>query len=183
MIWFWMFLFYSFFGYLLERMFAKVVQAEKQVRKCFLLLPLCPVYGLAMVTFLGLTEVESYGFVALAFRGALITTIVEFGVHFYYEAVFDVKFWDYSGVAGNIRGRICLPFTAVWGILSATAARIIQPLLLPIAREIPGLLTYAMLLLLTADAVISSALLYRYHDTELLTLRSVGERLEELDQR
>ena len=39
MIWFWLFWFYSFLGYLLERMFAKVVRSERQVRKCFLLLP------------------------------------------------------------------------------------------------------------------------------------------------
>ena len=33
MIWFWLFWFYSFLGYLLERMFAKVVRSERQVRK------------------------------------------------------------------------------------------------------------------------------------------------------
>ena len=49
MEWLWLFCFYSFLGYLLERMFAKITASPRQVRKGFLLLPLCPAYGLAMV--------------------------------------------------------------------------------------------------------------------------------------
>lgn len=51
---FWDFLFYSFGGYLLEKWFAKRTGAEKQTRKGLILLPLCPVYGLAMATVLAL---------------------------------------------------------------------------------------------------------------------------------
>ena len=46
MIWFWLFLLYSFAGYGLEKLFAAATASPQQVRKCFLLLPLCPVYGL-----------------------------------------------------------------------------------------------------------------------------------------
>ena len=60
--WFWVFLFFSFLGYLLERCFAKLTAAEKQNRKCFLLLPLCPVYGLAVLAVLALPPVLREGF-------------------------------------------------------------------------------------------------------------------------
>lgn len=56
MEWFWLFLSYGFLGYLLERMFAKVTAAPKQVRGCFLLPPLCPAYGIAMVVFLAVRD-------------------------------------------------------------------------------------------------------------------------------
>ena len=56
MEWFWLFLSYGFLGYLLERMFAKVTAASKQMRKCFLLLPQCPAYGIAMVVFLAVRD-------------------------------------------------------------------------------------------------------------------------------
>ena len=56
MEWFWLFLSYGFLGYLLERMFAKVTAAPKQVRGCFLLLPQCPAYGIAMVVFLAVRD-------------------------------------------------------------------------------------------------------------------------------
>lgn len=173
MVWFWLFLFYSFFGYLLERMYAKVIRAERQVRKCFLLLPLCPVYGLAMVVFLSLTEVQLYGFWALALRGAILTTLVEYAVHVFYESVFGVKFWDYGDLPGSIWGRVCLPFSAAWGLLSAVSARYLQPTLLELASAMPAGLTYAALLVLTVDAVCSAALLRQYRDTELLSLRAL----------
>ena len=179
MLWFWFFLVYSFFGYLLERMFAKVTRSERQVRKCFLLLPLCPVYGIAMTLFLLLTDVEAISTLHLIFRGGLIATIVEYAVHVYYDWVFGVRFWDYSGVKGNLGGRICLPFSLLWGLLTALTARLIHPLILPLAAAVPPLLTFFMLLLLTADAFLSSALLHRYGDTELLTLRAIAARLEE----
>ena len=50
--WFWLFLLYSFGGYVLEKLYAAVRRSPHQVRKCFLLLPLCPVYGLAMLAVL-----------------------------------------------------------------------------------------------------------------------------------
>ena len=173
MIWFWLFWFYSFLGYLLERMFAKVVRSEQQVRKCFLLLPLCPVYGLGMTVFLSLTRVEEYGFLSLALRGAVLTTLVEYAVHVFYEAAFGVRFWDYGDLPGSVWGRVCLPFSAVWGLLSAVSARYLQPTLLSLAAGIPPLLTYAALLVLTADAVCSAALLRQYRDTELLSIRAL----------
>ena len=54
--WFWQFLLYSFLGYLLEKGFAALSGSPRQTRKCFLLLPLCPVYGLGVLAVLALPE-------------------------------------------------------------------------------------------------------------------------------
>ena len=56
----WFFWMYSFGGYLLERAFAALTRAERRERKCFLLLPLCPVYGLGMLAVLALPESWHY---------------------------------------------------------------------------------------------------------------------------
>ena len=53
----WYFWLYSFLGFLLEKAFAAAVHSSHRVRRCFLLLPLCPVYGLAMLVVLALPEV------------------------------------------------------------------------------------------------------------------------------
>ena len=180
MEWFWVFVFYSFLGYLLERMFAKVTQSPRQVRKCFLLLPLCPVYGLAMAVFLATPELPAMGPWQLLVRGVVVCTLVEYLVHLFYEWAFGVAFWDYSGIPGNVWGRVCPPFSLAWGLLSAGAALWIQPLLLPLAGGMPPLFTYGALLLLSADAVLSAALLHRYHDTQLLSVRAVSRRLQGL---
>ena len=44
--WLWYFYWYSFLGFLLEVAFARISGHPKRDRKCLLLLPLRPVYGL-----------------------------------------------------------------------------------------------------------------------------------------
>ena len=138
MEWLWLFYFYSFLGYLLERMFAKITASPRQVRKGFLLLPLCPAYGLAMVADLAAADLYALSGLALFWRGMGIATVVEYLTHLFYDRVLGVSFWDYTGVPGCLgRGRICLPFSLVWGVLSAGAAVLFQPLLAPLARRMP----------------------------------------------
>ena len=121
----WYFWIYSFLGYLLERAFAAVTHAEHQGRRCFLLLPLCPVYGLGMLAVLALPPDWTEGG-WLVISGGLAATAVEYAVHWAYETTLGIRFWDYANVPGNLRGRVCLPFTLAWGILTAAAVWWIQ---------------------------------------------------------
>ena len=82
---FWLFLLYSLGGYVLEKLYAAVRRPPHRVRKCFLLLPLCPVYGLAMLAVLGLPPDMTGTFWRLALYGGLTATAVEYAVHFLYE--------------------------------------------------------------------------------------------------
>ena len=176
MAYFWYFLFYSFLGYLLEKLFARMTHAQRQVRKCFLLLPLCPVYGLALCALL-LTGAERVGNpIALLLRGAVVTTAVEYAVHWGYEKALGVKFWDYTHTRLNMNGRVCLPFFLVWGALSALAVRFVQPTLRAVAATLPDVWALAALLLLTFDAALTARVLRTYHDTELLSLRALRRR-------
>ena len=170
MVLFWFFSAYSFLGYGLEKAYARLTRSSRQTRKGFLLLPLCPVYGLAMMALLAMPPTLRIGW-ALPVTGAVVCTAVEYAVHWFYDAVFSVRFWDYSGVPGNWRGRVCLPFSLAWGLLSALAVLWVQPLVEAAALVLPPLAGYGLLLLLTADVLLSSQLLYRTHDTELLSLR------------
>jgi len=65
------FLIYSFLGFLLEVAFARLTRAAKQDRKCMLLLPLCPVYGLGGVLIAYLPEFVQRSPVLLFLCGAL----------------------------------------------------------------------------------------------------------------
>ena len=170
--WFSCFLIYSFLGYLLEKLFARAVHSDRQVRKCFLLLPLCPVYGLAMTAVLYLTPPDLPFWVRVV-TGAVICTGVEYLVHLFYDKVFHTQFWDYSDLSGNIGGRVCPHFAIIWGILSAAAVDVIQPLLSPIAAAIPPAAVFCLWMLLAVDCVFTSALLLRSHDTELLSLSAL----------
>ena len=116
----WYFSIYSFLGFALEKIFAAVTRAENQTRKCFLLLPLCPVYGLGMLAVLALPpELRRGGW--LICSGAVVTTAVEYAVHWGYERFLGVRFWDYSGLPMNFLGQICLYYFVLWIPLSAAA--------------------------------------------------------------
>lgn len=167
--WFVYFLFYSFFGYGLEKLFAKAVRSEYQVRKCFLFLPLCPVYGLAMAALLALVP-EGAGFFTLAAVGALVCTGVEYLVHLFYERALGVRFWDYRDLPWHIRGRVCPQFSLAWGVLSAAAVRWVQPGVEVLAAWAAPEALYLLWLVLAADGVCTCALLLRRRDPELLSI-------------
>ena len=162
--WLWIFWTYSFLGYGLEKAFAAATRAPNQGRKCFLLLPLCPVYGLGMLAVLALPVRGLW----LVLWGGLAATAVEYGYHWACEVFLGVQFWNYARVPGNLRGRVCLPFTVIWGLLTALAVWWVQPWVESIAAVIPWQATYIFLLIFTADAVCSAQFLRKTHDIEAL---------------
>lgn len=168
--WFWQFLLYSFLGYLLEKGFAALMGSPRQTRKCFLLLPLCPVYGLGVLAVLALPEELTGSPLGLAFWGGLTATAVEYGVHVAYDRLLGVQFWDYSGVWGNLRGRVCVPFSLAWGVLLAAWLPWFQPLARQWTAAVPPWATYAALIVLAADGAVSARLLYLARDPEVLRL-------------
>ena len=167
--WLWYFWIYSFLGYGLEKGFAAVTHAENQQRKCFLCLPLCPVYGLGMTAVLMLPDSWQQG-LWLVVSGGLAATAVEYAVHWGYETCLGVRFWDYSNVPGNLNGRVCIPFTLAWGALTAAAVWLVQPYIAALAARIPTVVTYLFLLLFTADAVCSIRILQVTGDLKALRM-------------
>ena len=179
--WFLYFLIYSFLGYCLEKLFARAIRSDRQTRKCFLLLPLCPVYGLAMTALLALAP-ENAGFLPLALLGCAVCTGAEYLVHLFYDRAFRTQFWDYSQMRWHFRGRICPQFALIWGLLSAAAVRWVQPAVMALAAAAPPAVAFFLWLLLAADCVLTGALLRRYHDTELLALPAFLSQLRASSQ-
>ena len=179
--WFLYFLFYSLAGYGIEKIFARATHASQQVRKCFLFLPLCPVYGLAMTALIAVVP-RRIGFGGLVLLGAAVCTAVEYAVHLFYERVFRVRFWDYRPLRGHICGRICPQFSAAWGLLSAAAVRQVQPAVSAAASRTPAWIVFLLWIALAADCVFTAALLLRRHDTELLTVPAVFAQMRASSQ-
>lgn len=150
--WLWYFWIYSFLGWLVELAFAAVSRSEDRRRRCLLLLPLCPVYGLGMLAALALPPMGGPG---LAVLGGLTATAVEYAYHWAGERFLGVRFWDYRRVPGNLRGRVCLPFSLAWGLLVWAAVRFVQPGAEALAEAVPAWLTYGCFLIFTADLVCS----------------------------
>lgn len=164
----WSFLTYGFLGYLLEKVYALVTRSRHTVRKGYLLLPVCPVYGLAMLAVLALPPDMTDTFWRLALYGGLTATAVEYAVHFCCDRLLGVMLWDYSSTKMDLNRRVCLPFALIWGPLAAVTVRYIHPLLRPWLNAVPPWLTLAAWLLLTIDSFFTVRLLLQYHDIDLL---------------
>ncbi|MBQ2830029.1 MAG: putative ABC transporter permease [Oscillospiraceae bacterium] len=164
----WYFTAYSFFGYLFEKAFAFATNAKRRVRKCFAMLPLCPVYGLSMCLIAATDSVTHALPAARILWGGTLATLVEYAMHVYYERALGVRFWDYSALRGNVRGRVCLLFSAAWGVLSALAMEFIHPVLSMHFAAAPLLPTLVVVPVLAFDAHISARILRATRDTEAL---------------
>lgn len=87
--------------------------------------------------------------------GGLTATSVEYIYHWWGEIFLGVSFWDYTGVFGNFRGRVCLPFSLAWGLLLFPAVYLVTPPVVALADRVPIGVTWWLLLAFTADAVCS----------------------------
>ena len=158
MVWFWYFLFYSFAGFLLEVAYARLTGGRPD-RKCLLVLPLCPVYGLGACAVLLLPGWVRDNPLPLFLLGGGLASWAEYLAALFYEEALGVSFWDYSGMPGNVRGRICLPFSMIWGALALALVFVVHPVVAPLAQAIPIPVTASAMAALGSDILISCALM------------------------
>lgn len=171
MAYLWYGIFYSFLGYCLEKLFAAAAGAKHRLRRCFVFLPLCPVYGLAMLAVLALGTQDLPRLWERMILGAFAATAVEYAVHWGYERLFAVQFWDYSQTKCDVNGRVCLPFSLCWGVLSALALRYVQPVLEGLAARLPEEAAAIALFAVTLDGIFTCRVLLTTRDIDALTPR------------
>ena len=161
--WFWQFLIYSFLGFLLEVVFARITRSRKQDRKCMILLPLCPVYGLGALAIAHLPSAVQSRPALLFLLGALAATAAEYAVDWFCETALRVRFWDYSDLPWNLNGRVCLLFSAFWGLLAISLVTWVHPVIVRWSAAVPRGWNVPVFLLFLTDALLSA-----------LTLRATG---------
>ncbi len=166
--WFWYFVVYSLLGCGLEVLFARLTGQRKRDRKCFYLLPLCPVYGFGAIGILLLPPWVRERGLLLILLGGLTATGVEYLVGLFDEKVLGVRFWDYSDLPWNVGGKICLSFTAAWGLLALLLVRVVHPWVAALAAATPFWLLLPAALLVAGDGARSAVLLRRAGTTEVL---------------
>lgn len=112
------FIIYSVVGFIIETLFGLVTKGVIESRKSFLYGPFCSIYGLGAVIMIPLLQKFKKNNYTLFFGGVLIGSIVEYLISLIGEVIFHIKWWDYSDMAFNIQGRICIAFSFFWGILA-----------------------------------------------------------------
>ena len=116
----WLFLIYSFLGWMLETILAATEQ-RRFVNRGLINGPLCTIYGVPIVilTIFG-QELPLFWL----FLGAMIVaTVTEWIGGHMIEQFYHERWWDYSDVKWNLDGYICLPASLVWGVLGTVSMR------------------------------------------------------------
>ena len=84
-------------------------------------------------------------------------TAWEYFVGWFLETTTHIKYWDYSHIRFNIKGRVCLPVSLFWGIMSYIAVFLIHPPVARLMHAIPDWVRYLLcgstLTLLLVDTV------------------------------
>ena len=91
--------------------------------------------------------------------GAVGATILEYFTGAAMEALFKVRYWDYSNNRFNLNGHICLGTTIAWGFLTLAMVHILQTPVEAVVNAIPprpeGIIALVVTIYIAADFSLS----------------------------
>lgn len=183
----WLFIFYTycFLGWCFESAYVSLRDGHL-INRGFLRGPFLPLYG-SGATMMYVVSLPFQEHVILTyFAGCIGATALEYITGVTMEALFNVRYWDYTRKKFNFQGHICLSSTIAWGFLTIFMTRVIHR---PIERFMftipPRLLWYITLLLtfyLAADLALSvkAAMDLRM---VLIKMQRIKEEMERMQRR
>lgn len=181
------FIIYSVMGWIYETIFC-TIKNKKWENRGFLYGPLCPIYGagatiLSVIMSLVETELSWWQIFLLGYVGSVI---LEYVTHWGLEKLFHAKWWDYSNMPLNIKGRVCVPASIGFGLASILIAYVIFPFVSILTGWMPPLLmeTVALVLMavLAGDAVLTVSALTGF-ERELRAMdNALNQHMEEFVQ-
>lgn len=115
--WLLFFFFYCLFGWCFESTYVSV-KKKQFINRGFLHGPFLPIYGIGAIGVLFTALPFRDSPVMVYFVGMLTATILEYVTGVVMEALFKVRYWDYSNQKFNFQGHVCLSSSIVWGFLS-----------------------------------------------------------------
>jgi uncharacterized membrane protein len=144
------FVFYSVAGWVYETIVCSAEQ-RKLVMRGFLSGPYCPIYGFGAIIDLSVIGwIENP--VLLFLAGATLACLLEYFTAWLLEVFFHAKWWDYSEMKFNIKGRVCALGALVFGLFAVFLVKFGHPL---VVRQTAGLpVTFQILLAIFLLAVL-----------------------------
>ena len=98
--------------------------------------------------------------------GSVLGGVYEYLCSVFTEIFLGTTFWDYSDMPFNIGGRTNLLYCIFWGLLSVVWVKICYPTISGWIEKLPPLgakiATWAVVVLMSCDAVISAGAMVRY---------------------
>ena len=178
------FFFYSLVGWIWESSYVSI-RKHKLTNRGFLTGPMLPIYGSGAVTMLCVTYPVQSSDIGIFFFGMIGATLLEYVTGVVMEALFQVRYWDYSSKKFNIQGHICLSSSLAWGVFTLLLIRIVHPQVAALFEQIPQSVCFGILFVITiifaADFAASfhAAMDLRQILESLTNLKSDADRLRE----
>lgn len=156
--WLFFFYFYCFFGWVFESTYVSV-KSRKFVNRGFMRGPFLPIYGSGAIMMLVVSMPFQDNLILTYLAGCVGATVLEFVTGTVMEALFKVRYWDYSNQKFNYKGHICLGSTLAWGFLTIFMTeflhRGVEKLVFSIPDLIITILTIALTIVILVDFTLS----------------------------
>lgn len=120
------FFLYSFLGWLMETCYCSILE-RRLVSRGFLYGPICPIYGVGVLLMILFFKPLAGNPLLFYITAVVIMSAWEYLVGWFLELTTHTKYWDYSDIKFNLHGRICLPISLTWGILSYIVIFLLHP--------------------------------------------------------
>lgn len=152
------FFIYSFLGWVFESCYVSLKE-KKWTNRGFLKGPFLPIYGTGAVMMLVVSEPFKDNLVLTYFAGVMGATLLELLTGEAIEAIFKVRYWDYSNQKFNYKGYICLSSSVAWGLFTIGMNEWLHPAVLYLLEMAPakaGDITFAVVaIVFDVDVIVS----------------------------
>jgi len=130
---------------------------------------------------MSILEPLSSTWIPLFFLSMIITSVLEYITSWILEKLFDTKWWDYSHYKLNIKGRVCLLNSTLFGLMGMLASHFVHPFLMKFVTWIEEpLVTYlamGLAAILSVDFIFTIRKLINF-STYLAKLEEFNETLK-----
>ena len=162
------FIFWGVAGWLIEVVDMRIEAGEFQNRG-FLHMPFCPIYGIGMAGAAACLGNVKNSYLALFAFGVIFCSIFEYVVGGIMEKLFHSKWWDYSHMRFNIKGRVCLRNAVLFGFGAIVVFCLVEPVVEMVIADIPEQIRVFMVTLFSiafaVDMVVSAKRAWSYRNS------------------
>lgn len=156
--WLFFFYLYCFFGWCVESTYVSI-KDKKLTNRGFIRGPFLPLYGSGGMMMLIVSMPFRDNVFLVYIAGCLGATVLEYVTGVTMEALFKVRYWDYSKNKFNFQGHICLGTSLSWGFLTIFMTEIfhvpVERMVLAIPMQVLNPITVVLTVLIGADFALS----------------------------
>ncbi len=176
--WLFIFYFYCFGGWCMESAYVSI-NSRKLINRGFMRGPFLPIYGsgatMMLVISMPFQKMDLPWRVVLTYlAGCIGATALEYITGVVMEALFKVRYWDYSNKKFNFQGHICLSSSLAWGLVTISMTEFIHEPVERLMMAIPGQALTVVTIVLTAGIFADFALSFK----AAIDLRNVLDKMK-----